>query len=78
MILIFFPRKKEKTTLFQTNENDAVEPALGVGVQAQVALRRRQDERHGHHVHLLAGAHEAAHHQQEIVESPVTYSNFFL
>lgn len=54
-----------------TNEDDAVEPALGVGVEAQIALRRRQNEGHGHDVHLLAGAHEAAHHQQEIVEPAV-------
>lgn len=50
------------------DEDDRVEPSLRLGVELQVTLRTRQDEGHGYHVHLLAGADEAAHGEQEVVK----------
>lgn len=50
------------------NEDDRVEPSFRLGVELQVTLRTRQDEGHGDHVHLLAGADEAAHREQEVMK----------
>lgn len=41
------------------DEDDRVEPSLGLGVEVEVALGCRQDEGHRDDVHLLRSAHEA-------------------
>lgn len=50
------------------DEDDRVEPSLRLGVELQITLRTRQDEGHGDHVHLLAGADEAAYREQEVMK----------
>jgi len=50
------------------DEDDRVQPALGLRVQIQVTFRRRQDEGHRDDVHLLRGADQSADGQQYIME----------
>lgn len=51
-----------------TNEDDRIQPAFGLGIQIQIALRWRQDERHTDNVHLFARADQTTDGQQNVME----------
>lgn len=54
------------------DEDDGVEPPLGLRVQTKVALGRRQDEGHRDDVHLLRRADEATYSQENVVKAAVS------
>lgn len=57
------------------DEDDRVQPSLGLRVEFQITLCTRQYEGHGDHVHLLAGADEAAYREEEVVELAIVCRN---